>query len=81
MSNRALTKRNDLNSELRMVSAVVDEHGDGATLSKAFRLKAAYANDPKRMEQVLDTFPMSSVLKKVRFTAGIFVCVCARESF
>lgn len=53
------------NSELRMVSAVVDEHGDGVTLPKAFRLKAAYVNDPKRMEQVLDTFPMSSVLKKV----------------
>lgn len=64
-----------------MVSAVVDEHGDGTSLPpKAFRLKEAYVNDPKRMDQLLDTFPMSSVLKKVpkylvrarvcRFTGG-----------
>eukprot|EP00752_Nemacystus_decipiens_P004884 g4444.t1 len=53
-------------SELRMVKAVVDEHGDGTTLPTAFRLKEAYVNDPKRLEQVLDTFPMSSVLKKVQ---------------
>ena len=45
-----------------MLKAVVDEHGER---SSAYRLKAAYANDPKRMEQVLETFPMSSVLKKV----------------
>lgn len=53
-----------------MVNAVVDEHGD-----KAFRLKEAYVNDPKRMEQVLDTFPMSSVLKKVCLAASV---LCAR---
>lgn len=47
-------------SELRMLKAVVDEHG-----SSALRLKDAYVNNPKRMEQLLDTFPMSSVLKKV----------------
>lgn len=49
-----------------MLKAVVDEHDDDTT--PAFRLKAAYVNDPKRMEQLVETFPMSSVLKKV--------CVC-----
>ena len=44
-----------------MLKAVVDEHGPSA-----LRLKDTYVNDPKRMEQLLDTFPMSSVLKKVR---------------
>ena len=53
------------NSELRMLKAVVDEHG-----SSALRLKDAYLNNPKRTEQLLDTFPMSSVLKKVGGLAG-----------
>lgn len=68
-----------------MVNAVVDEHRDGTALPKAFRLKEAYVNDPKRMEQVLDTFPMSSVLKKVQlptrrvcFGRGVFVRVRVR---
>ncbi len=59
-----------------MLKAVVDEHGEG-TPTSAFRLKAAYVNDPKRMEQVLDTFPMSSVLKKVG-DAGATRC-CSSE--
>ncbi|CAM9573657.1 unnamed protein product [Pylaiella littoralis] len=54
-------------SELRMLKAVVDEHGDGDSSStSAFRLKGAYVNNPKRMEQLVETFPMSSVLKKVQ---------------
>lgn len=49
-----------------MLKAVVDEHGDGDSSStSAFRLKGAYVNNPKRMEQLVETFPMSSVLKKV----------------
>lgn len=56
---------NDVYSELRMLKAVVDEHGNGGGMSGAFRLKEAYVKDPKRMGQLLDTFPMSSVLKKV----------------
>lgn len=43
-----------------MLKAVVDEHGPSA-----LRLKDAYVNNPKRTEQLLDAFPMSSVLKKV----------------
>ncbi|CAB1110940.1 unnamed protein product [Ectocarpus sp. CCAP 1310/34] len=53
-------------SELRMLKAVVDEHGNGGGMSGAFRLKEAYVKDPKRMGQLLDTFPMSSVLKKIQ---------------
>ncbi|CAM9347910.1 unnamed protein product [Hapterophycus canaliculatus] len=48
-----------------MLKALVDEHCDGSR-SGAFRLKEAFVNDPKRVEQLLDTFPMSSVLKKVQ---------------
>lgn len=43
-----------------MLKAVVEEHG-----ASALRLKDAYVNNPKRTEQLLDTFPMSSALKKV----------------
>ena len=48
-----------------MLKAVVDEHGPSA-----LRLKDTYVNDPKRMEQLLDTFPMSSVLKKVWYSSN-----------
>lgn len=48
-----------------MLKGVVDEHGNGGGMSGAFRLKEAYVKNPKRMGQLLDTFPMSSVLKKV----------------
>lgn len=57
-----------------MVKAVVDEHIDGTAVPQAYRLKAAYVNDPKRLGQVLDTFPMSSVLKKV--SGNNKQCVC-----
>lgn len=43
-----------------MLKAIVDEEG-----ASCLRLKNGYLNDSKRTAQLLDTFPMSSVLKKV----------------
>lgn len=60
------------NSDLRMLKALVDEHRDGPR-GGAFRLKEAFVNDPKRVEQLLDTFPMSSVLKKVRVALPVLL--------
>lgn len=52
-------------SELRMLKAIVEEEG-----VSALRLKELYLRDPKKMAQLLETFPMSTVLKKVRFVPG-----------
>lgn len=43
-----------------MLKGVVDDAGPSH-----YRLKEAYGHNPKRTEQLLDTFPMASVLKKV----------------
>lgn len=54
-------------SELRMLKAIVDEDG-----TAALRLKDDYLRDSKRREQLLETFPMSSVLKKVYVPASLY---------
>lgn len=61
-------------SELRMLKAIVDEDGTSALM-----LKDLYLSDRKKTAQLLETFPLSSVLKKVRFNcAG---GLCRRSSF
>ncbi|CAM9552293.1 unnamed protein product [Choristocarpus tenellus] len=52
-------------SELRMLSALTEEAG-----CLHLRVRSSYTSDKKKTTQLLNAFPMSSVLKKVECCEG-----------